>query len=241
MTDSTHVLYRFYNATGQLLYVGITMNPPQRFKSHGGGKEWWSQVAGITVESYNSRADLEGAERRAIQVERPLYNIVHNHRTRKLRTVAPERRPEPAVNDVCDCGTGITDEMQGWHRRGVRQMPGDFLSKRLDWVQHPRAVRVVVNGDGWDVMLRIDGTYYVLEEALEVGHAFLHEAHGMAAIRMDDEADYEVESTCPTCAAPAIWSRRLNRHFHRDGTGSADCWAGITSGSGAGIQVGAGA
>lgn len=38
-----HVLYRFYGATGQLLYVGITMNPVQRFRSHRGTKDWWCE------------------------------------------------------------------------------------------------------------------------------------------------------------------------------------------------------
>lgn len=77
VTD-THVLYRFYSATGQLLYVGITMNPPNRFKSHRDSKEWWGLVSGITVENYRSRKELMQAERRAIKVERPKYNIVHN-------------------------------------------------------------------------------------------------------------------------------------------------------------------
>ncbi|UXE04547.1 G-I-Y Y-I-G endonuclease [Mycobacterium phage Aubs] len=71
-----HVLYRFYSATGQLLYVGITMNPPQRFKAHRDSKDWWDHVAGISIENYNTREELENAERRAIQVEHPLHNVV---------------------------------------------------------------------------------------------------------------------------------------------------------------------
>lgn len=71
-----HVLYRFYSATGQLLYVGITMNPAQRFKSHRKSKDWWSEIVGITLEHYANREELADAERRAIQVERPLHNVV---------------------------------------------------------------------------------------------------------------------------------------------------------------------
>lgn len=81
-----HVLYRFYNATGQLLYVGITMDPPTRFRGHAEAKEWWAQVSGITVENYQSRNELAAAERRAIQVERPLHNIIHNG-VRKLHRI----------------------------------------------------------------------------------------------------------------------------------------------------------
>jgi len=82
----THVLYRFYSATGQLLYVGITMNPPERFKGHRDQKDWWDRVSGITVETYSSREELQRAERRAIQVEHPQYNIIHN-RSDKLRAL----------------------------------------------------------------------------------------------------------------------------------------------------------
>ncbi|MBX7450389.1 GIY-YIG nuclease family protein [Mycolicibacterium sp. 3033] len=45
-----HVLYRFYSPTGKLLYVGITMNPSQRFNAHRKSKDWWDEVAGITIE-----------------------------------------------------------------------------------------------------------------------------------------------------------------------------------------------
>lgn len=91
MTD--HVLYRFYSATGQLLYVGITWNPPTRFQSHRRTKSWWRDVAGITIEHYDSRSDLENAERRAIQVERPLHNVVRAKPTPE--PPPPQREPEP--------------------------------------------------------------------------------------------------------------------------------------------------
>jgi predicted GIY-YIG superfamily endonuclease len=102
MDDRTHVLYRFYSATGQLLYVGITMNPPQRFKAHRDSKDWWSEVSGITVENYSSREDLANAERRAIQVEHPLRNIVHTKSKPKHREPEPTaQEPErPTVTDV---------------------------------------------------------------------------------------------------------------------------------------------
>lgn len=84
-----NVLYRFYSKTGQLLYVGITMNPPQRFRDHRDSKEWWDQVAGITVESYDTRKDLAEAEKRAIRVERPQHNIVHNDKRKQLSVIRP--------------------------------------------------------------------------------------------------------------------------------------------------------
>lgn len=91
----SHVLYRFYSATGQLLYVGITANPPTRFKAHRHTKDWWSEVVGITLENYATREDLANAERRAIQVERPLHNVVHAKRPGPARALRTPDAPLP--------------------------------------------------------------------------------------------------------------------------------------------------
>lgn len=70
-----HALYRFYNGAGELLYVGITNDPPRRFAKHRGEKSWWTEVANITISHYPSRDALLDAERASIKAERPLYNI----------------------------------------------------------------------------------------------------------------------------------------------------------------------
>ncbi|MCP3017276.1 GIY-YIG nuclease family protein [Nocardiopsis dassonvillei] len=69
-------LYRFYNDGGQLLYVGITNDPPRRMGQHE-AKTWWPQVRGMTVDWYPDRASVLAAEKRAINVENPLHNIQH--------------------------------------------------------------------------------------------------------------------------------------------------------------------
>lgn len=45
--STTHALYRFYDAAGALLYVGITIDPGSRWRSHAHDKPWWQQVAQI--------------------------------------------------------------------------------------------------------------------------------------------------------------------------------------------------
>lgn len=112
----THVLYRFYSATGQLLYVGITMSPPDRFKSHRDTKAWWAEVAGITVENYESRGDLEKAERRAIQVERPLHNVVHNgnRKPRVVQAVTQTGCTEKNPLGVTDYDASQLAALDGW-------------------------------------------------------------------------------------------------------------------------------
>lgn len=97
-----HVLYRFYSDTGQLLYVGITMNPAQRFKSHRGTKDWWGDVSGISIEHYGSREDLANAERRAIRVERPMHNVAHTKTKPPKNEVGPVAPEAPALNTPHD-------------------------------------------------------------------------------------------------------------------------------------------
>lgn len=75
---TAHVLYRFYDAHGHLLYVGITQNPPSRFRSHEETKTWWELVADIKLETFASRLELAVAERAAITAEVPFYNVTHN-------------------------------------------------------------------------------------------------------------------------------------------------------------------
>lgn len=76
MKSQRHVLYRFYNADDELLYVGITNNPASRFRVHEGSKQWWDEVDRIELKRYGSREELDAAERLAIRHEKPRYNIV---------------------------------------------------------------------------------------------------------------------------------------------------------------------
>lgn len=120
----SHVLYRFYSATGQLLYVGITANPPTRFKAHRRTKDWWSEVVGITLENYATREDLANAERRAIQVERPLHNVVHAKRcgASAVAVRPPEVAPAAADNlaGLFD-SPSVGDLFPGLFGRGCRE------------------------------------------------------------------------------------------------------------------------
>lgn len=68
-------LYRFYNDTGRLLYVGITKHLPRRLSEHSWSKNWWTEVMRIDVEHFDDRSDARAAELHAIRTERPEYNI----------------------------------------------------------------------------------------------------------------------------------------------------------------------
>jgi len=75
---SEHCLYRFFDVEGELLYVGITMNPSSRWKAHGRDKAWWTEVAHIAIEVHPDREAVLEAEQEAIAAEAPKYNVVHN-------------------------------------------------------------------------------------------------------------------------------------------------------------------
>lgn len=76
--EPPHTLYRFWNSEGALLYIGLTDHPLRRWSQHSKSKSWWHQVAGITIEHFDTRNQLNKAERAAIKAERPLHNITHN-------------------------------------------------------------------------------------------------------------------------------------------------------------------
>jgi hypothetical protein len=76
-----NTLYRFYDSSDVLLYVGISMTPWERFRQHRHDKPWWDDIVTIRKEEYPSRDAVKDAERCAIVAERPLHNIQHNRRS----------------------------------------------------------------------------------------------------------------------------------------------------------------
>lgn len=92
-TPERTALYRFFNATGQLLYVGISGNTENRWRRHAESKPWWSDVADKTTEWLDSRPEALDAERVAIRAERPLYN--HAHNTAAVLALLPAAIDEP--------------------------------------------------------------------------------------------------------------------------------------------------
>jgi hypothetical protein len=74
LRSEAFTLYRCYGDQGHLLYVGSTGQLGRRLVSHM-GKVWFQQVRGITLEWYADELAARNAERRAIHVENPKYNV----------------------------------------------------------------------------------------------------------------------------------------------------------------------
>lgn len=69
------VVYRFYSATPELLYVGVSANFGQRLTGHNSRAPWFSDTRTVTIEHFATAQDAKAAEREAIVTERPLHNI----------------------------------------------------------------------------------------------------------------------------------------------------------------------
>lgn len=81
-------LYRWYDESGTLLYVGITGSLIDRTSEHGHTDPWWRQVSTCRVEWFETVNEAATAERAAITAEAPVYN-------RMRPRVRPERIGRP--------------------------------------------------------------------------------------------------------------------------------------------------
>lgn len=73
-TAGRTALYRLYGPEG-LLYVGITICPLTRIRTHLREQPWGSGVIAVRIDYPE---DPEAAERRAVRAEHPRHNVVFN-------------------------------------------------------------------------------------------------------------------------------------------------------------------
>ena len=68
------VLYRLFDARGELLYVGISGNVGRRLAQHDRTKDWAGRISHVAVEHHVTRSSAQAAERLAIRTEQPRFN-----------------------------------------------------------------------------------------------------------------------------------------------------------------------
>lgn len=73
-TGDEVAIYRLYDASERLLYVGISKDPLTRWQEHM-GRRWWTKVVRYELRWHPSRADARAEEKRAMADEEPLHNI----------------------------------------------------------------------------------------------------------------------------------------------------------------------
>ena len=79
MSEDRTALYRYFDAEGRLLYVGVSLSAIQRQMAHEASSPWYRSHASMTTEWFASRAKALQAERTAIISEEPAYNVVHRN------------------------------------------------------------------------------------------------------------------------------------------------------------------
>lgn len=73
----SHTVYRFYDAQGDVLYVGCTSHLPNRIDSHRSDKTWWTDVARIECEHFPDRARAFAREYGLILELKPRHAAGH--------------------------------------------------------------------------------------------------------------------------------------------------------------------
>lgn len=103
-------LYRFFDESERLLYVGVT-SVPRWDGGHRRDKPWWTQVHKATVEHFDERTVALTAERYAIKTEGPEHNVVHNNGngTTETTSTAPKSGHPLREGDVVAVGINGSD------------------------------------------------------------------------------------------------------------------------------------
>ena len=68
-------LYRFFDSSNELIYVGISYDCDKRMNQHYYGSDWWPLYSTLEVKSFKTREEAQKAESKAIKEELPKFNI----------------------------------------------------------------------------------------------------------------------------------------------------------------------
>lgn len=111
------VLYRLYDDTGRLIYIGSTSQMPDRMSGHRHLVWWLPLVAKMRVELHPTIAAARQAEREAIIAEKPAYNIKHTGTSWSWSY--PERQADLSLRERA--------VMRKWQELGSKPWPWSAL------------------------------------------------------------------------------------------------------------------
>lgn len=86
--DQPHWVYVFRNRHDEVLYVGRTIDLPERLRAHRCDKDWYGEVAQVEAVLHPDYATATAAELLAIDAHRPLYERSPRGRHRREAGVA---------------------------------------------------------------------------------------------------------------------------------------------------------
>jgi excinuclease UvrABC nuclease subunit len=122
-------LYRHFDGSNRLLYVGVSLSAFQRLGQHRNHAHWFEQIKRVEMEQFATRQEALDAERVAIERERPLFNIQHSEQHALARKAAKTQRakvirekPNPTADKVVRDQREI--EQTFWQWRTARRRLG---------------------------------------------------------------------------------------------------------------------
>ena len=98
-------LYRHFDDSGTLLYVGVSLNSINRLSQHKNGSHWFEDIARVEIEKCDSRQNALEAETNAILNENPLHNVRKRKPLPRRQTPAaawPITQPVYTINEAAD-------------------------------------------------------------------------------------------------------------------------------------------
>ena len=91
MSERT-ALYRHWDASGNLLYVGVSASIGSRLSAHRRESHWFQDIVNVTIEYHDTRRQALDAEEAAIKGEKPKHNVIHTplHAERSRKQQPPK-------------------------------------------------------------------------------------------------------------------------------------------------------
>jgi hypothetical protein len=120
VVPETFVLYRFFDAGGDLLYIGKSVNVWSRFTSHRRTSKFYPEAARVELQrGFASAGELDKAEVSAIRAEHPKFNIVHNDTTASrpayvATSIEADTPAPPATIDQPKWQAGVWNRISPW-------------------------------------------------------------------------------------------------------------------------------
>jgi excinuclease UvrABC nuclease subunit len=120
MSETQTALYRHFDKSGALLYVGISLDQARRLSQHTKGSRWKNDIADVKIEYFDSRELALEAERAAIMAEAPKHNIVYrDSKPSKLAKVSDTKASALRANlglSVAAMAQLVGVTRQGWYK-----------------------------------------------------------------------------------------------------------------------------
>lgn len=105
----TQSLYRHYDSSGTLLYVGVSLSVLVRLKQHE-ASHWFGSIARVEIQRFTNRQAVLEAERVAVATENPLHNVIRfKTRAKSIKTLRAEMQAEKLAAAAAESRQAIVE------------------------------------------------------------------------------------------------------------------------------------